>query len=58
MMHVVLTEMGREINEGIERTGREWMVLLVELCGEERVWMIELLEKMWFARSRNYRVYI
>ena len=32
MMHVILTEMGREINEVIERTGREWIVLLLGLC--------------------------
>ena len=28
MIHVILTEMGCEMNELIERTGREWMVLL------------------------------
>ena len=33
MMRVILTEMGREMNEVIERTGMEWMVLL-GLCGE------------------------
>ena len=33
-MHVILIEMEREINEVIERTGREWMVLVVGLYGE------------------------
>ena len=31
MMHVILTEMGREMNEVIKKAGREWMVLLVRL---------------------------
>ena len=34
MMRVILTEMGREMNEVIERTGREWMVLLLGVCGD------------------------
>ena len=34
MMGVTLTEMGREMNDVIERTGREWMMLLLGLCGE------------------------
>ena len=34
MMQVILTEMKLEINEMVERTGREWMVLLLGLCGE------------------------
>ena len=29
----ILTEMGPEMNEVIERTGKEWM-MLVGLCGE------------------------
>ena len=33
MMHAILIEMGREMNEVIERTGTEWMVLLLGLCG-------------------------
>ena len=33
IVRVILTEMGPEINEVIERTGREWMVLLLEVCG-------------------------
>ena len=57
MMRVILTEMGREMNEVIARTGREWMVLLVGLCGETSTRMIdvlkEFLEKMWYARLRN-----
>ena len=35
MMCVILIEMEREMNEVIERTGREWMVLLVGLWGGE-----------------------
>ena len=42
----------------IERTGREGMVLLLGLCREMSERMIdavkEFLEKMWYARSRNY----
>ena len=34
MMHVILTEMGSEMNEVIEITGREWVVLLE--CVERR----------------------
>ena len=45
------------MNEVIERTGREWMMLLLELCGETSERMIdavkEFLEKMWYARSMN-----
>ena len=56
-MRVILTEMGRELNEVIEKTGREWMVLLLELCGKTSTKMIdtvkEFLEKMWYVRSRN-----
>ncbi len=39
MMRVILTELGCEMNEVVERTGREWLVLLLRLCGEvtERV---------------------
>ena len=33
MMRVILTEMGRGTNEVIERTAREWMVLLLGLWG-------------------------
>ena len=33
MMHVILTEMGCEMNVMVERTGREWLVLLLGLCG-------------------------
>ena len=45
------------MNEVIERTGREGMVLFLGLCGEMSTRVIdvvkEFLEKMWFARSRN-----
>ena len=57
MMRVILIEMGHEMNEAIEITGRKWMVLLLGLCGETSERMIdavkEFLEKMWYARSRN-----
>ena len=45
------------MNEVIERTGKDWMVLLVGLCGKTSERMIdavkEFREKMWHARSRN-----
>ena len=37
MMCVVMTEIGCEENELMEKTGREWMVLLLGLCGETNV---------------------
>ena len=56
-MRVILTEMGREMNWMIKRTGREWMVLLLGLGGDMSEWMIDavkkFLEKMWFARFTN-----
>ena len=62
LMHVILTAMGREMNEVIERTGREWNMLLVGLCRETSTRMTdvvkEFLEKMWYARSRNYSIYL
>ena len=42
MIRVILTEMGREMNEVIERTGREWMVLLVGLYWETSTRMIDV----------------
>lgn len=55
MMTVVLTEMRCEMNELVERTGREWMVLLLGLCGDTTARMIDAAkmfqEKMWNARS-------
>ena len=44
MMCVILTEMGSEINEVevIERTTREWMVVLVGLCREMSTRMIDV----------------
>ena len=54
MMQVVLRELG---HDRVEMTGREWMVLLLGLCGETNERMIEavkeFLERMWRARSRN-----
>ena len=55
MMRVVLTEMGCEMNEVMEKTGKEWMVLLLGLCDETNEYMIEavkeFLERMWHARN-------
>ena len=42
IVHVILTEMGCEMNEVIERTEREWMVLLVRLCGETNTRMVDV----------------
>ena len=60
MMRVVLDELGCEMNEVVEMTGREWMVLLLGLCGEtcERVMdaVKVFLEKMWCVRIREHRV--
>ena len=54
MMRVVLTEMGCEMNEVVEKSGREWMVLLLGLCQETNERMIEavkeFLERMWSTR--------
>ncbi|XP_050705903.1 uncharacterized protein LOC126991179 [Eriocheir sinensis] len=54
MMHVFLSEMGRDVNG---RTGREWMVLLLGLSGETSGRVIEavkeFLEGMWRARCRE-----
>ncbi|MPD03129.1 hypothetical protein E2C01_098752 [Portunus trituberculatus] len=54
MMQVVVSELG---HDRVEMTGREWMVLLLGLCGETNERMIEavkeFLERMWRARCRN-----
>ena len=56
MMQVVLDEMGCERNERVERTGREWMLLLLGLCKEtsERTMTAvkDFLERMWNKRLR------
>ena len=55
MMRVVLSEMGCRVNELVERTGREWMVLLLGLCGDTTARIMDavkvFLEKMWTVRS-------
>ena len=55
MMRVVLTEMGFRMNDLVEMTGRERMVLLLGLCGDATECMIEavkmFLERMWSVRS-------
>ncbi|KAG0724425.1 hypothetical protein GWK47_040581 [Chionoecetes opilio] len=57
MMRVVLTEMGGDMNEVVERTGREWMLLLLGRCVETSGRMIEtvkeFLERMWYMRNRQ-----
>ena len=42
MMQVVLRELG---HGRVEMTGREWMVLLLGLCGEKNERMIEAVRK-------------
>ena len=58
MMQVILTELGHGWDERVEKTGREWMVLLLGLCRETNARMIEavkeFLEKMWRARCREH----
>jgi len=57
MMRVILPELGCNMNEMVEKTGREWMVLLLGLCRETSEKMIvavkEYLERMWYARCRD-----
>ncbi|MPC39330.1 hypothetical protein E2C01_032863 [Portunus trituberculatus] len=57
MMQVILSELGHNRNERVEKTGREWMVLLLGLCSETSERMMEAvkeyLERMWRARSRR-----
>ena len=57
MMRVILLELGCNENELVEKTGREWMVLLLGLCGETTENMIgavkEYLERMWCIRCRE-----
>ena len=59
MMQVILSELGHGWEERVEKTGREWMVLLLlllllGLCRETNERMIEavkeFLEKMWRVR--------
>ena len=54
MMQVMLRELGNVI---MERTGKEWMVLLQRLSGDMNVMRIEavkeFLERMWHARCVN-----
>ena len=54
MMQVVLRELG---HDRVEMTGREWMVVLLGLCGETNERVIEavkeFLERLWRARCRN-----
>ena len=54
-MNVILEELECDENERIERTGKEWMVLLLGLCRETNGRMIEAvkeyLERMWSVRK-------
>ena len=54
MMQVILTKLGNSWDERVEKTGREWMVLLLRLYRETNERMIEavkeFLKKMWCAR--------
>ena len=45
MMQVILTELGRSWEERVEKTGREWMVLLLGLCRETNERMIEAVKE-------------
>ncbi|MPC37376.1 hypothetical protein E2C01_030850 [Portunus trituberculatus] len=57
MMQVILTELGHNRDEILEKTGREWMVLLLGLCREMSERMIEavkeFLKKMWSGRCKD-----
>ena len=57
MMQVILRELGHNRNERVEMTGREWMMVLLGLCGETNERMIEavkdFLKRMCRARCRN-----
>ena len=57
MMRVVLSEMGRDVNDRTARTEREWMLLLLGLNGEANDRIMEavksFLEQMWCARNRD-----
>ncbi|MPC21927.1 hypothetical protein E2C01_014931 [Portunus trituberculatus] len=57
MMQVVLTELGCNRNERVEKTGKEWMVVLLGLSRETNERMIEavkeFLERMWRARCTD-----
>ncbi|MPC31566.1 hypothetical protein E2C01_024860 [Portunus trituberculatus] len=55
IMQLILSELGHNRDERVEKTGREWMVLLLGLCKgtSERIIedVKEYLERMWQARS-------
>ncbi|MPC87583.1 hypothetical protein E2C01_082449 [Portunus trituberculatus] len=57
MIQVVLTELGHDRNERVEKTGREWMVVLLGLSKETNERIIEavkeFLERMWRARCTD-----
>ena len=57
MMRVILPELGCNVNEMVEKTGKEWMVLLLGLSTETTEVMIaavkEYLERMWCARCTH-----
>lgn len=45
-MQVILTEMGYDMNEVVERTGRDCMVLLLGPCGETTDRMIVAVKRL------------
>ena len=57
MMRVIFPELGWDESERMEKTGKEWMVLLLGLSTETTEAMIEavkeFLERMWCARCTN-----
>ncbi|MPC65527.1 hypothetical protein E2C01_059664 [Portunus trituberculatus] len=57
MIQMILSELGHNRDERVEKTGREWMVLLLGLCREMSERMIEAvkeyLERMWSCRSKG-----
>ncbi len=57
MMEVSVSEMGWDVSEVVERTEREWMVLLLGLSEEATERMVEavkrFLERVWCVRCRE-----
>ena len=57
MMQTTLRELGCKENERTEKTGKEWMMVLVGLCEESTEGIIEaakeFLEKMWSTRQET-----
>ncbi|MPC27338.1 hypothetical protein E2C01_020507 [Portunus trituberculatus] len=60
MMQVILTELEHDRNERVEKTGREWMMLLVRLCKETSERMIEAVKEFLAPEGSraNYKIKI